>query len=376
MMSRWGTQEWLGVLAFLTAIAFWNGALDGSLIFRWCLPALGLPILLLTRKEQGNWTLAHTVGLAYLLLAFISLAWTLEILDGAQRFLQIELVAVPAFCIGASVKSLKWVYVGFALGLIPSALLAIGQAYFPEHQLWYVVQAAKPAGLWMNRNTMAEISALVLIGLLASRIWWAIPAPIACLLIAQERIAFAALGLAAAGWLWSRHKIAAIGIAVLILGGGGYTILTSPPESSAGQRMAIWQDSYDGLTPLGRGIGSFLTAWPEHLGHYAITGVTQRPDHAHNDFVEALFELGPLGAALLLLLFALCLCGAPSAEGLIVLALATECLAAFPLHLPATLFLGALAGGRAAVAGVPIHRRLYGLAVAYSRRHVGASGAA
>jgi hypothetical protein len=337
-------ERLLGLLAFVVAIALWPSAPGGALVLRWCVLALFLCVMFVLRMpERQAMTPGHICGLALMIWGFASLSWTIQIFDGANEFLQWELVAVPAFLFGATVLSLREVYIGLSLGVSVSTVFAIFQTlgYHP------VIEVASPAGLFANRDPMAEIAALIVIGCMASRIWWAVPGPLLAVALVGERTAIAALALTGLAWLFMRHRMVAIAIALFIaIPGGAYVATHGTAVSSLGDRAAFWQDTVDGLTVTGRGIGSFFAAYPQHLDHFIETQ-SLRPDHAHNDFLEAAFELGIPGALLLAALFVIAIGRLDGPESYVILGLGILCLAVFPLHYPATLFLGALAGGRA-----------------------------
>jgi hypothetical protein len=82
----------------------------------------------------------------------------------------------------------------------------------------------------------------------------------------------------------------------------------------------------------GQGLGSFyhLYSWFEH---------------AHNDLLQVTYETGFLGILLFLGFMAYCLWSGPLPERLVLLAFLVEGLFDFPLYMPSTSFLAALAAG-------------------------------
>ncbi len=371
-LRRPGIEHYLGTLAFLVAVAFWNLAPEGALVLRWCIPAVALPGILILSGIDIEWTPAHIAGALFLLWAFISFLWAFERLDAAQALLQLELVAAPAFLIGAKLRDFRPVYLGMGLGLAVSAVVAVLQLM----DINIVQQVENPSGLWVNRDTMGLIAALVLIGAISTMAWAAIPGSLVCLVLSGCRGAYLAVAVAAMVALWRHSRAFAIAafafLSLMLLA----ISRSAAPGSSVGQRLASWQDMWDGMTWLGRGIGSFYTAWPEHAGHYLALMNPARPEYAHNDFLQAAFELGPIGAILMAMVFAFCLFGRGT-ERLVVIALGTEALTQMPLQLPATLFLGALAAGAcAARSSGPVLDLLHRVRVAFPLRHRGLSAKA
>ena len=86
--------------------------------------------------------------------------------------------------------------------------------------------------------------------------------------------------------------------------------------------------------------------------------------HAHNDYLELVYELGAVGAVLGAL-FAWELWGPLNSARLVLIVFAVEACFAFPSHLPATLAIAALVAGhavrdRVVVRRVATHRRNFG----------------
>lgn len=105
-------------------------------------------------------------------------------------------------------------------------------------------------------------------------------------------------------------------------------------------RLSYWADTLGNLNWLGHGIGSFLGSYPSFA---SIDTMVSRTDHAHNDFIEWVFELGLVGAVLLVALVVVAVRSDLGDRDLaVVVALGVEMLFAFPLHLPCTAFVGAV----------------------------------
>jgi hypothetical protein len=106
-------------------------------------------------------------------------------------------------------------------------------------------------------------------------------------------------------------------------------------------RWPLWLDTIGGTTFLGHGIGNYYVELPLHLKAFPLAA--GRPEFAENEFLHFAFELGAPGALLLLGIF---MCAFIQGHGVkarcLVLALFVECCLGFPLHMPATVFLGGL----------------------------------
>ena len=204
------------------------------------------------------------------------------------------------------------------------------------------------AGLFPNKNFMGEAAALVTIGLLVTpRGWFWLPGPMAALWCGSCRGAFLGLACAAIIWLWPRSKIAAIGFILLGLGYGAVLMGEQQSTSDLAQRFMIWADAWDGLTIFGRGIGSYYAAVTEH-GWRLFQFTNQRADHAHNDALELLFELGIPGLLMGLAFVGSLLSRPVQGSGLVLVCFVGVGLVGFPLHEPVTAFLGLVAAGNAA----------------------------
>ncbi len=330
---------------------------------RWALLAAVVPAVAIFTPCR-RFTVAHGLGALLLGWAALSLFWTPNGWDGLRIIAELAIFAA-LFHIGAALPSLRPVYIGAALGLSVSSLLAVMQVLGLELVDRIPGPTGQAAGLFMNRNYLAEPAALVLIGLIGHRLWWALPLvlpsvlPVAVMmpwnygesvrdLLALPMSRGAVLGLLAAGmlWLWPRSRAAVVSLC--IAASAALFLLMGPSTSS---RFVIWASTLDGMTWLGNGIGSFYTLFPSHAPAWDFLGTT-RPVHAHNDWLEFAYELGPLaGICLLGTLIMLAAMRGPEPERFILIALITEAAFGFPWHFAATVFLGGLVAGQLCVAG-------------------------
>lgn len=308
---------------------------------RWAFLAILVPIYWTLRDERARWTLGHALGLMVLGWAGLSLLWTPQPLyEGLEGYLRLLLLA-GLFSIGVSLESLKPVYVGLALGMTVNSAIAVMQAFGWDG----IPQAVSPAGLFLNKNYLAEPAALVLIALIGHRMWAFIPGVLPSLILPMHRGSMLALAAVATYWVWTKSRLLALVLmAFMVLGavtflardrGDGVAYWTN--DSFSG-RWQIWSDTVDGMTWLGNGVGSFYIRYASHATHFDL--MKSRPVHAHNDYLEAAYELGP-GIIPLIGLLAFCFMGHLGPERFVFLGFLAQAGTNFPTYFPVT---GALAG--------------------------------
>lgn len=340
--SNLGPGLWLGAFSFAVMVLFVPGLSAPATTPRWALLAAVVPAVAMF-TECRRWTISHFLGILCISYAALSLLWTPNIWDGLRGMSELAILA-GLFHIGAAAPSLRPVYVGAALGLSVSSLLAVMQLFGLELVDRIEGPTGMGAGLFMNRNYLGEPAALVLIGLIGHRLWWAVPLVLPAILLPTARGALLGLGVAGGVWLWGRSRVAAAVIILVIFCAASVAAYVGV-NASFPDRLTIWAATLDGMTWFGNGIGSFFTTFPSHAPGWDF--LISRPVHAHNDWLELVYELGLPAAVLLaassVLLFSQS-CAKP--ECLILIALITEACLGFPLHFPATLFLGGLVAGQ------------------------------
>lgn len=343
---------WLGAFFFALSVAYLPGAFNASTAGRWALLSIGVPLLLWCAVLPPA-TLAHQIGAVLLGWAALSLWWTPSIYDGLDALWKLFVLA-GLFLIGTAQVSLRPVFVGLGIGMAVNAGIAIAQWYGWEG----IYTLGVPAGLYINKNSLAEAAALTLIGVIGYRLWWLVPAVLPCIVLTGGRAAMAGLAVAAMAWLWPRSRLAVLTIA----GVGLAYCIGHLGDFSVADRFDIWRDTMAGLTPLGRGVGSFFTVYPENAFYKDL--LNSRPAHAHNDFLEMAFDLGP-AVILYVALLAVALAAPRPVERAVLLAFTTEACFAFPLHLPVTAAVAALAAGHLCGAWAPVRHSLADRRVAY-----------
>lgn len=351
----------LAALGFLLSTFFLPIFYGGATTPRWALAAVLLPILLLRESppSRQQWSAPQVIGLLIVAWGALSLLWTSNIYDGIGELAQ-WIILAQAFLIGARAESLRPFWLGLAIGLIPSSLLAIWQALSMP---MIVPQATvNPSGLFISSAILGETAALALVAMIALR-GYVIAALIApCILLTASRNAGLAIAVVAIIAVWRKSKGAAIYSTVIALAILLTTLAFGYRSASVIERFDIWRDTIDGLTWPGHGIGSYYNDYPFAGGR--IDTFKQRPEHAHNDILELAFELGCIGIVILA-------CWAYSiarlvwrgsqinAETCVLIAFAVEVLFGFPLHMPVSAVCAALAAGHLTRDGAVLRRSVY-----------------
>lgn len=335
------------------------GAADDS---RWTALGVVLPISLCFVAVRPN--RIYWLGFAFVIYAEISLLWTPVPYDGVAAMMQL-LVLVCAFLFAHSQEDLRPVFSWAGIGLWISSGIAILQAigYQP------VVKAAGnlAPGLFVNQDLLGGCAVVVLVALVADRTWWIAAGVVPALVLSQCRSAWLA-GLCCFivyGWRrWPTLRpalLASPGMFALIAYYSGRS------SASLWERFGMWGDVIAGLTPLGRGIGSFYSMLPEHAKFVDTTSIELW--HAHNDPLELAFELGIPGIALALAFGILIFWRAAERERLVLVAFGVLSCFAFPFHDPATVAIfGLVAGFAARNWDIVRNRQLHSRPALYDRR--------
>jgi O-antigen ligase len=166
----------------------------------------------------------------------------------------------------------------------------------PKHDplngiLWFGV-LVPIVSLLLTGSRGGVVSVLVEIAILGWIVIWRNPLPGRRVRIVVTGLALLAVA-AVFFWLVPKYVLTRLG-----------TVNNYVPESSAGNRPALWRDSlgiFRDHPLVGAGMGSFVTVYPPH--QTAVSDLLI--EHAHNDYVEALTETGLLGEVLILATLAL-----------------------------------------------------------------------
>lgn len=324
---------WAGVTAFAVTAAYWPGIYGaGSAPRMACLAVLVTAALLFIRVRM---TAVHWAFLGLLLYSAITGLWGLVTTEWAWGMWWLILM-FASFCLGHETEDSGPMYMGAALGLVPSAVAVV----FQMSGNWSWDQVAPPSGLFVNRNFMAEAAALSVIAIAHSRRWTVLTVPAFCLLMAKSKGAFLAVAVAGVLWVWRRSRIAALGLCVLFLCAAAVLI---PNALSVEIRTQVWADGIRGLSFFGAGIGEYFSTVPSHSTN--LNAAFARVEYAHNEYLHFAYEIG-VGSVLLWAVFIAALQGELESERLVLVGALVMSFFSFPLHLPATGFVAFFVAGR------------------------------
>lgn len=343
-----GSEARLGFLSFLVAAAFVPGISGAGVVPRWAAIAIAVTLL----PVAPGRTAIHWLGLALLSWCAITLAWTSNPVDGIGAIMKMGLLAA-AFGVGYGAPSLRPAYVGCGCGVAVSSAVTVMQATaFPELAQPHTTFAP---GLFVNSSVGASLAAMTLCALAYSSAWWLAAGSIPTLVVAQSRGAIIGIALAVWGEIVARHRY----VTAVVLAGSAPAVLTALliwRPASTSERWSVYRDTIDGLTWLGRGIGSFETSFFIHASR--LDTMAAHPQHAHSDFLETIYELGP-GAAIVIAICGLALgYGRPSERAALLCFLGLASVG-FPWHLPATAFLVSMVVGHMARGCPPVRGCLW-----------------
>ncbi len=302
------------IASFAVTVAYVPWFADAANAPRWVLLSLLVPWAWRVRE----WTAVHIAGDVFLVVALLSLLWTPVPIEGLQPLWQFILLGA-LFCIGFEMETLELVFVGAGWGIAVSSAVALFQ-----HE---------PTGLFLNKNFMAEAAVLIAVGLMVYKRWELLPMLAPAIFLPLSRGALLAFGVALTMHRRSAWWAASLVLAYMTL------VIVRPDGASLGERYVIWTETLRHLTWFGHGLGSFYIDFPS----FQDGGFARRFDHAHNDLLELTYEFGLLLAPLLLV------CSAAmwqySQVWLVMAVFMVEGCFGFPLFMPVTGALGALAAG-------------------------------
>lgn len=315
---------WLGLLLAVCWVPGYTGA---SIPTQWAVLSCLLPLAL---WREGTWTFIHWLGAAFLAWAAASILWAGNTYDYGWGMWVLSILGL-AFWLGSTMPDLRRIYIGLAAGLTVSSALAIAQWFgfdWPLHR-------EAPAGLFYNGAVLGAVSAILITGLLTERLYVLIPLLLPGLALSSSRGAWLA-ALVGAFSVYVRRPLV-----ILILGLAGLYAVTYSVHISDNDRLFHWRAALAGITWMGHGAGSFL-------GVFSTSEIELIPlGHAHNDYLQWLFEYG-LGSAPLFAIYALLLLQTSHREWPVFLCFAILSLYFFPFYLAVPAFIGALAAGRIA----------------------------
>ncbi len=314
---------YLGLYGFAVATAFCPYISGAAITPRWVLMAT-IPWLLMSDfyYPKMSWQTAAYL-LPFLAWMMSTMLWTAQPYDGVGEAIQ-WCIAVGIILLGTTVENPKSLYLGFGLGVILA---------YPFN--WYAP----------NPDLVGEAAAVALVACATVRLW--LPALGLLVVLGLSHSRGGLLGVCCAATVLAFHRSWKLGAGIMLAGASfiGILIYLGAASDNA-ERLGIWFDTMAGITLFGHGLGSFRYVFPDFASHINIILGT-RPDHAHDDFLEILFETGIVGGFFALVAFGVILArGRHYAETLIVVCTAGLGITNFPFHIPSTLFLAAFAVGR------------------------------
>jgi hypothetical protein len=339
------TRDWrIGLFSFAVCIAFIPFTSGGATVPRWAVMGLA-PMLI---SGHSRFKAAHLFGVLLLTYCVGSLFWSANPIDGLGFLAQLGLY-VAVFMLGGRFN-LRPALIGLSIGLIPCGIATLVQHYWNQHL--FLAYVTPDAGTFINCDIAAEVAALVFIGVLAERMWWAIPILLPMLIYPHSRTAWIAMVGAGLFAIWRRDKFIAyclliIGVCVVFM-----LYLTGFKTPSLIERFHLYEDTISGFTWFGHGIGSFSSTFPYYDTHLDTMFV--HADYAHSDVLQIIFELGA-GSVFFFIFAALCLTGTELTAKLVFIAFLFEMLGDFPLHVPMQPFIGAFVAGRLCQSSIGIH---------------------
>lgn len=323
-------------LAFVFSVLFLPGISSPSVSVKWSFLALVVPLYLFLVRDIRI-AVSHIFLGCILLYAAVSFMWSTVGYDFLLQYSHL-LMIVGLFIIGSSLKSLRPLLIGTSIGLGINSVFVVLQFY----SINLVQQATSPAGLFMNKNLLAEFAALVLVGLLYEKMWWWTIPVLPCLVFTEARGAILAI---VVGIVLKLRRSAVI-LSSMAAIGLLYGLLNY--DASMAQRIEIWWDTFSNLTWFGHGWGQFYSTYPEHAAN--MDTLLARPEHAHNDLMEMIYELG-IGSVFIVGFIVSLWRSRLSTELAILAAFMVEALFGFPFYIPTTAAVFAIVAGRLCGAG-------------------------
>lgn len=331
--------QFLAWFGFITAVAFFVGGLDAQFTARWALMAVVPPTYFLLFRPKVD--VLVVVG-ACLVAAAVALPalWAPDHLTAWQEAINIGILLGCTILGAAAGRELGGVWRGLAAGVAVSSVVAAAQLAGWQG----IPQAIAPAGLFINKNLLAEAGAVALVAMTARREWLlAVPA-LAAVLMGNSRGAFGALVVVIAFRVARSSPRTAAAILCALAVAAGFTLALA---GSGMERLVFWGNAVAGFTPFGNGLGSWPTNFP-----YA--------EFAHSEPLQYLYEIGIFAAVPAAAMLALL--GGPQlertyeSEGMVLVLVLALGVFSFPFHMPITSLALALSAGALARDWIDLRR--------------------
>jgi hypothetical protein len=326
----WGSQ----ILAFGVAVCYWPGLISSATAPRWCLLAVALPLISWLDPRAIDWRIL-AIAVVYLAYAALSLLWAPDVLTGANDLFRLLIIAA-AFLAGAAIDDLDQVIAGLAWGVALSLAVVLLQIAGTP----LIVGTEPASGLFYNREVLGETAAPLLVWALCMRRW-----TLSSLLAVTVALTLSRVGMVSAVGALTIMYPRRAWLPLLIAGIGAvwaYTLHLPPftPDklASGAQRLMVWGWALNGISFLGKGIGSFAAIHPD-------------AEYAHSDLLQLGFETGLIGIAVGVVLFVALWRRSRGAQRALLIALGIEAAISFPLHMPVIAFVSAVLAGSLTRAG-------------------------
>lgn len=283
----------MGTLFFFLTVLVVPGFPAGALVGRWALLAAAAAFLFF-RCELSPW--------GWALLAYLGLAaWIAPVGYEASNLYCHAAMFVVVYAYASGMKDLRRVAIGLGLGFAVNSAVTVAQHFI---DLSWIPQITPDGGLYFNRNIASEGAAMALAMVVGYRLWWLVPGILPTLAFGS-RAPVLALGVVGAMAIWRKSKLLAVLaatvptiIAVTWLQFHGVSGGKAPWLQDLWQRVGTWYDGARGFTILGQGLGSWIVNFP--LYQHSSNALQLRWENAHNDVVQIIFELGVVGAVLVI----------------------------------------------------------------------------
>jgi hypothetical protein len=326
--------------ALLVAVAYVPGIYSAASMPRWWVMALALPVISDLDPRQ-LWAPVGVCLFGGLMWAAVSLAVSPDPQNGALQLLLMALLALTMIA-AAGIEDVDRCVEWFGWGIAISCVLAVPQ--------WFgwngILQTARPAGLFLNSEILAETAAPILIWAWFKNRFALFGVMLIPLLLCHSRIAVvvAAAGLLY-GWRPRHWGLRPLLIALLANAALASVFVLGFGKLESGlDRMVLWGAGLLSITPGGRGLGWWASTHPGPLSEVA-----------HSDALQLMVEVG-LGSLFLLAVPIILLTRGTgdTAMRAAYVALGVEALVSFPMHLAASGFLAAVLAGHMARARADI----------------------
>ena len=328
MFALWG---------FAVAIAYVPTIYSAPFMPRWWALAIGIGCIRRLDLRDVAEPLVWCLGLV-VLWSGLTLLWSPALFGGALLvgFLVLFVLILMASA-SADQDDRDNAFSGFALGILLSAGIALAQKY---GHIKGIIQSGDnmPVGLFFNQEVFAETAAPIVVWCLlqdnnAQRFIGAVIAT--AVMCTSEHVAIFAIVVGLAYGVIRNPKIL-LGFVALAFIGGFLSLFLKVFDSN--ERILLWATAIRSITFFGRGIGWWYQAHP--FG---------REEYVHSDALQAMVESGVAGVALCLVpCLALFRGRGTRPERAVLVVCILEFVFSFPLHMPATTFVFAVAAGAVA----------------------------